>query len=113
MVPPVWIPLCPYPRPPDQTLHGSCYVFEFSALQGQSLAARVYMYNCYFTSLYLYKARFADIPEDVLADYSNSIQRITRAPRQSIPSSLTLNLSALGFPMCVRDLRVERRLPGR
>lgn len=79
-------------------------------LLGQSLSTRVYMCNCSVTPLYLYKARCANIPRNVLGDYNQNVQRITRAPWQSIPSTLMFNLASMGFPLRVRDLRVEGRL---
>lgn len=69
-------------------------------VQGHTLIVRVYLFNTYVTSLYLYKARFADIPRDIIRRYEADMQRITKAPWQSIPATG-------GLPGGVRDLRAE------
>lgn len=57
-------------------------------MQGQSMAARVYLYNAYAASLYLYNVHFVDVPAAVLCAYSSDMERITRAPWQAINTQM-------------------------
>lgn len=69
-------------------------------LQGRSLSARVYQRAlCHQPQA---------CARRLLQDHS--IQKVTRAPWQSIPITLTLNLPPWGFPMSDRDLLVEGQL---
>lgn len=47
---------------------------------------------------------------EVLREYSDNIQRITRAPWQSLPSTLMIHLAGLEFPSSLRDLQIEAML---
>lgn len=79
-------------------------------MQGQSMAARVYLYKAYVASLYLYKARFVDVLAAVLRAYKCDMQRITCAPWQAINTQMLHDLSVLGQARGVRDFGYEASL---
>lgn len=71
---------------------------------GKSLAARVFMFNSYVSSVFGYKAQFSDVPPKVLQAYKNATQQITRAPWQAIPYGVLVETKAVGMPVDLRDV---------
>lgn len=69
-----------------------------------SLCSRIVFFTSYVTSLYSFKAKFADAPATIRKEYDRAVQNITKAPWQALPTKLLTKLKGLRFPVEVRDI---------
>lgn len=71
-----------------------------------SLMSRVLAFNTHLTSMFTFKAKFADFDQTVHKAYKWAVQKIARAPWQGFPELLLTSLRTLRIPL----ERVCRRL---
>lgn len=69
-----------------------------------SLTSCVVLFTSYATSLYSFKAQFADAAPTVRKQYDRAVQNITKAPWQAIPTKMLTTLKGLRFPVEDRDI---------
>lgn len=65
---------------------------------GKSLAARIFMYSTYVSSLFACKAQFAPIPPQVFKFYKRCAHHITKTPWQALPATFLADITFCGCP---------------